>query len=731
MSKDKITKYLKYTCIVLFLLFFLSFWSNEKLSANTDISKTTEITEEDKKVISDFLQILKDPNKISAITNSIESQETVVINKDVVNNPLDVLPKEQLRSLDDNFKSLFYFIYQKYKNLEIGRQFYKYYNDLIEDIYNLNYQYLFILFFVTSLYSITLLVLDYFYSKFYGVSHYIKDFTRYKKKKNLIKNHIFLFFINIKLFLPIIIPPFLIAELVKINVYYINYGLIPESIINIIIFFVVLQLLLKFLQLVFYNTNKKILLKLKLWITILLYYVYIFLCFSSIYLILENYALVKLNVILFGCISLLSALKFRLFFKKINIKEVKETLHSYKRLSISIQKYSVTFFYILAYFYLVSILFLDPSITKSVIVRILLVIMGMMFIYLIQSYIGTLISNKIVLKIENKSQKVLKIAFNKTNLQIINLNVFWKFFKIIYRVGFIFLYLKFFDKMFETTYLSSLMELSSYYIVQIILSTLLAFCLLIIITFIIVLFIEKYLYNVALSGDVPNLRKILTLYKIIQKPYKILFIIILLVSTISFFGISLPALLASTGILTVLVAFGMKDILQNLFNSIIFLLENSFALNDLIELNGKLGVVEEISMVYVKIRDSSGNLVMTPFKNISVIVNCTKDYSYASVEVGVAYGSDIDKVFETLKDIGKEMQSDPELKDLIISIIEIGGVIGLADSSVNVVCKIKTIAGSQFKVRAVLYKKIHQKFMEENIDIPFPQRVITINKETN
>ncbi len=355
--------------------------------------------------------------------------------------------------------------------------------------------------------------------------------------------------------------------------------------------------------------------------------------------------------------------------------------------------------------------------------------MGLVFIYLIQSYIAGLFKKYVVAKIEKRSKEITEKAFNKTETLVINLANFWRFFKVLYLIIFAFLYVKFLDNILSTYYLHNVIDFVSNGVFNIIANVFISFCFLMSISFIFVLFIEKYLHKIALSGDINTLRKFLTLYKILQKPYKIVFVIILLIAIVSSMGISLTTLLASTGILTLLVAFGMKDILQNFFNSIMFLLENSFALNDFIELNGSTGTVEEISLVYVKIRDSSGNLIMIPFKNIGNIINYTKDYSYALVDVGVAYGSDINKVFEALTRIGKELESDIEVGGFIMSPIEIAGVIALADSSVNVRCKIKTSPGKQFKVKTVLYKKIYEHFMEHDIEIPFPQTVITVKND--
>ena len=724
-------KVIKLIYIILCTLFFCNTSFAEAKDTSVNENNATQISSEDKKVLDDFIQILKDPNKVKAITNILETQDKLQTTKEEKSSSnIEVLSIDHIKSLDDDASSFVVFIYKKYKTLEIQKQVINYFYDLKSDIQNANYKYFLVLLLVTSAFSLVLLILEYFYSKIYGVDKYVQDFRNYKKSNNLIKAHILLFFTNIKYFLPILISPFLLAELIKINSYYINYGLIPDSIINILIFFITLQLLLKFLDLVFYKNQRKTLNSFKFWLSSLLYFLYIFVSLYYIFLILKNHALVKLNLVVFVLLLFVFFVKFRSLLKKISTKILKENLRDYKKFLIYAKNYSITLLYIVVYCYCVSILFLDPSITKSIIVKVLFVVMGILFIYLIQSYIASLFIKKLADRIEKRSKKISEVAFSKTETLVISFKGFWRFFKILYLIIFYFLYIKFLDVVFNTYYLDKIIDFISTGLINIVSNILISFCFLMILSFVFVLFIERYLYRLALCSDISTLRKGLTLYKILQKPYKILFIIILLISIISSMGISLPALLASTGILTLLVAFGMKDILQNFFNSIMFLLENSFALNDFIELDGKQGTVEEISMVYVKIRDSSGNLIMIPFKNIGNIVNYTKDYSYALVDVGVAYGSNIDKVFDTLQNIGKELQKDPEIKSFILSPIEIAGVVALADSSINIRCKIKTSPGKQFRVKSILYQRIYQHFMDRDIEIPFQQTVITVKKDS-
>jgi moderate conductance mechanosensitive channel len=120
---------------------------------------------------------------------------------------------------------------------------------------------------------------------------------------------------------------------------------------------------------------------------------------------------------------------------------------------------------------------------------------------------------------------------------------------------------------------------------------------------------------------------------------------------------------------------------------------------------------------------------MIPFKSIDVITNYSKDYSYALVEVGVSYSSDIEFVKKVLIQTAKELRLDPVVGALILDDLEINGVIALSDSSVNVRCKLKTAPGQQFSVKYKFLEKIHDNFIANGVVIPYPHSVVIMKKD--
>jgi len=111
-------------------------------------------------------------------------------------------------------------------------------------------------------------------------------------------------------------------------------------------------------------------------------------------------------------------------------------------------------------------------------------------------------------------------------------------------------------------------------------------------------------------------------------------------------------------------------------------MEDQIRVGDVVEIGGKSGSVEKISLKTTVLRDMSGNVHYVPNGQISVVTNMTKEYSRYVFEIGVAYKEDVDEVMEIIKKIDEEMRHDPEFKDDILEPIEVLGVDQFADSAV-------------------------------------------------
>lgn len=106
------------------------------------------------------------------------------------------------------------------------------------------------------------------------------------------------------------------------------------------------------------------------------------------------------------------------------------------------------------------------------------------------------------------------------------------------------------------------------------------------------------------------------------------------------------------------------------------------------------------------------------------MTNLTKDFSYAVLNIGIAYRENVDEVFEVLREIVEEMREDPDLGPVILAPLDIAGVNELADSAVVIRARIKTKPIRQWGVRREFNRRMKARFDELGIEIPFPHRTV-------
>jgi len=149
-------------------------------------------------------------------------------------------------------------------------------------------------------------------------------------------------------------------------------------------------------------------------------------------------------------------------------------------------------------------------------------------------------------------------------------------------------------------------------------------------------------------------------------------------------------------------------------------MEDQIRVGDVVEIGGKSGSVEKISLKTTVLRDMSGNVHYVPNGQISVVTNMTKEYSRYVFEIGVAYKEDVDEVMEIIKKIDEEMRYDPEFKDDILEPIEVLGVDQFANSAVIIKARTTTLPVKQWRVAREFNRRIKKRFDELKIEIPFP-----------
>ncbi len=189
-------------------------------------------------------------------------------------------------------------------------------------------------------------------------------------------------------------------------------------------------------------------------------------------------------------------------------------------------------------------------------------------------------------------------------------------------------------------------------------------------------------------------------------------------------GISIAPILATAGVAGLAVGFGAQSLVKDYFTGFVMLLENQIRVGDSVEVAGKLGVVEEVTLRYVRLRDVEGAVHYVPNGAIATVTNRSRDFAYAVIEFGVGYKENVDDIFELMRIVGREMREDPVAGEKILDDIEIFGVEKWADSAVNMRCRFKVRAGEQFGIRREYLRRLKNLFDAKGVEIPFPSRTV-------
>ncbi len=189
-------------------------------------------------------------------------------------------------------------------------------------------------------------------------------------------------------------------------------------------------------------------------------------------------------------------------------------------------------------------------------------------------------------------------------------------------------------------------------------------------------------------------------------------------------GVNTGPLLGSVAILGLAISFGSQNLVRDVVNGFFILLENQYAVGDVVKINGETGTVERITIRSTWVRSYNGDLHTMPNGGISLVSNLTRGWSRTIVDIGVSYDADIDVVERISNEVGQAMYADASWKERLEEAPVFVGVVALADSSVNIRLHVRVLPGDQWAAQRELYRRMKVALDNEGIEIPYPQRVM-------
>jgi len=205
-----------------------------------------------------------------------------------------------------------------------------------------------------------------------------------------------------------------------------------------------------------------------------------------------------------------------------------------------------------------------------------------------------------------------------------------------------------------------------------------------------------------------------------------LIVFIALIMVLGTFGFNVSSLLVFLGGGSVAIALAAQDTLSNMIAGFTIMIDRPFRVGDRIKLpSGELGDVYEIGLRSTKILDSDNNMIINP--NAELLKTKITNYSYpenhmrVTVEVGVAYGTDLDRAKKIIVDLARQhpnLLKDPGPEAFTTA---------LGDSAVTILLVGRTDDfRKRFRTETELREQIYRAFNKGNIEIPFPQRVVRV-----
>ena len=198
-------------------------------------------------------------------------------------------------------------------------------------------------------------------------------------------------------------------------------------------------------------------------------------------------------------------------------------------------------------------------------------------------------------------------------------------------------------------------------------------------------------------------------------------VIVGIIWTLSLFSIPTSSILAGSAVIGLAISFGSQSLVKDLVNGCLILMEDQFAVGDVIQIDNKSGLVENLNLRVTQLRNSEGQLITIPNSTITNVSNLTRLWSRIDFTIVVAYENDPERVLDVLRQVCKQLYSEPEWRKRLPELPEVLGIDDLSHTGMLVRVWIKTAPMEQWSVGREFRLRVRQAFEANKIQIGRPQ----------
>lgn len=216
-----------------------------------------------------------------------------------------------------------------------------------------------------------------------------------------------------------------------------------------------------------------------------------------------------------------------------------------------------------------------------------------------------------------------------------------------------------------------------------------------------------------------------TMFTVFSSFAKYLIYFFTLMIILEIFGISTSSIVAVAGVGSVALGLGAQVLVKDMISGLFILTEDQYNVEDVVEIAGYAGTVEEMSLRTTTLRTAKGELCIIPNGEIRAVKNFSKDYLKARVDLPISYDANTEEVMAM---IATEL-SGYEKRTGVLEKPEVLGILEYADSAVVIRVQVKCLASEKWAIERELRIKLKDMMDQHHIEIPYQTSTVYVKHD--
>jgi small-conductance mechanosensitive channel len=188
-------------------------------------------------------------------------------------------------------------------------------------------------------------------------------------------------------------------------------------------------------------------------------------------------------------------------------------------------------------------------------------------------------------------------------------------------------------------------------------------------------------------------------------------------------GIPVTGLVAPAAVAGVALGFGAQRIVQDVLAGIFIIAERQYGFGDMVRIaalgsdTGVTGTVEEVTLRVTRMRSANGEVVIVPNGQVVQVINMSRDWARAVIDIPVPSTADINRVRAVLRRVGDDTATDERLGPLLLDPPSVLGVESIEVDKLHVRIVARTLPGKQFEVGRELRARVAAALQQDGITV--------------